>query len=142
MTIPGYDPDDVEAARLAAVGADAADETAAADAAEVSIAAEAVPERFELRERDDVPEGALSPPIEIVGLEDVAGLEAIRIALSYDPSKLPPGASPTDVAVAVETDAGLERLASEVDLDEARVAATTDEPLSGTWVVAVVDVEE
>lgn len=141
MTIPGYDPDEIEAARLEAEGEDAADETAAAGAAQVSIAAETVPETFELLEHGDAPENALAAPVEIVGLEDVGGLEAIRIVLSYDPSKLPPGASPTDVTVAVETDDGFEALVSEVDLEETTVTATTDEPLPGGRVVAITERE-
>lgn len=138
MTIPGYDPEDINAARLRAGGGD---QTATADAAEVSIVAETVPERFELVERVDAPEGALGPVVEIVGLADVADLEAIRITLRYDPSKLPPGASPTDVAVAVDADGGFETLASEVDLEATTVTATTSERPAGARVVAVADGE-
>ncbi|WP_254766416.1 hypothetical protein [Salinilacihabitans rarus] len=132
MTIPGYDPDDVAEVELERE-ADAVD-------ARVSVVAGVVPEAFAVEASDaDPPPGALSPPVDLVGLDGLAGVEALRIELAYDPSKLPPGASPTDVAVAVVAGDDREVLDSEVDLDGATVSAVLADRPPGETVAAVHD---
>lgn len=132
MAIPGYDPEDVEEFLL---------ERASGDVdGSVSIVAAVVPQEVRLEESDAEPPGeSLSEPVELTGLEGVEGLDAIQVELAYDPAALPPGASPTDVAIAVSTDAGWEPLQSEVDLEHATVAATTSDRLPGTTFVAIYD---
>ncbi len=135
MAIPGYDPEDIEEALLER-------ETGDVDG-QVSIVAAVVPEELGLREHDvEPPANALSDPVELTGIAGVEGLEAIQVELAYDPAGLPPGASPTDVAVAVEVDAGWESLDSDVDLEHTTVAATLTDRPAGTTLVTVHDDEE
>ncbi|MFC4248569.1 hypothetical protein ACFOZ7_16815 [Natribaculum luteum] len=130
MAIPGYDPADVENALLER-------ETEGAGAS-ASIVAAGVPDEFDLVASDlETPADALTDPVDLVGLDDVTGLDALRVVLEYDPSELPPGASPTDVAVAVETESERVVLDSAVDLEETTVSATTTERPPGQTFVAV-----
>ncbi|OVE83552.1 hypothetical protein [Natronolimnobius baerhuensis] len=128
MAIPGYDSDSVAQDTLEYAGA------------QVAVVAGVVPDEFGLRKSDsESPVDALSDPVDISGLEGVKALEAIRVSLVYDPAKLPPGASPTDVAVAVDTDEGWEPLGSTVDLEETTVTAVLNEVPPGSTVVAGYD---
>lgn len=130
MAIPGYDPDDIEEFLLEREG----DRTNA----RASVAAGTVPEAFALVESDaEAPEGALSDPVDVVGLEGLANLDAVQFALEYDPGALPDGPAEADVAVAVVTADGLEVLDSTVDREESRVSATVTERPRGDTVVAV-----
>lgn len=132
MAIPGYDPEDIEEFLLEREPGDVG--------GNASIVAAVVPQAFGLAESDaDPPSHALSDPVELTGLDDVEGLDALQVELAYDPSGLPPGASPTDVAVAVATGGGWEPLPSDVDLDDATVAATTTDRPPGSTLVAVHD---
>ncbi|SFC25504.1 hypothetical protein SAMN05444422_10686 [Halobiforma haloterrestris] len=131
MPIPGYDSGSVAEVRLESVGA------------RVAVVAGVVPDEFGLeRSASEPPVDALGEPVDVVGLEDLKAVEAVRIALVYDPSRLPPGASPTDVAVAVRTDEGWEPLESTVDLEETTVTAVlNDLPPGGTLVAGYDDRE-
>ncbi len=157
MAIPGYDPTDVHEIALeyqddgpTALGSEGREgETgeqgngeregaAVRERARAAIVATTVPDSIRIRESDrKAPDGALTEPVELVGLEGVDGLEAIQLTLEYDPTALPPGASPTDVAVGLETPAGYDQLASEVDLEKTTVTAILPEPPSGETVVAM-----
>lgn len=132
MAIPGYDPDDIEEFRL--------EREADAVAARASVVAATVPDTFGLEPSDsEVPESSLTEPVDVVGLGGVSGLDAMRIAIEYDPSTLPPEADPTDVAIAVATDDGFETLDSAVDLETANVRAVLTELPPGETVVAIHD---
>ena len=136
MATPGYDPDDVERFSLERERKGGTD-------GEVSVAAECIPDTFGLEESDaDLPATALSEPIEIVGLEDAKGIEAVEITLDYDPAGLPPGASPTDVGVVVGTGDTWEQVYSEVDLAETEVSALLTEKPPGGTVAAVYNGDE
>ncbi|TYL39995.1 hypothetical protein CV102_06110 [Natronococcus pandeyae] len=130
MTIPGYDSGDIAEFALERAGA------------HVDIVAGVVPDEFSLeRSVQEPPADALAEPIDLVGHDGLRAVEAFRISLVYDPSALPPGASPTDVAVAVDDDDGWETLESTVDLEETTVAATTNDRPPGSTVAAVYDGE-
>ncbi|WP_049916319.1 hypothetical protein [Natrialba magadii] len=132
MSIPGYRPSDTAefalefgGARAAVVASDVPDEFGVDDSVRWSPA--------------DAHEHALSEPVDLVGLDGLAGVSAMRIEVGYDPTGLPPGASPTDVAIAAKTDAGWETLDSTVDLTETTVTAVLNERPPGATVVAVYD---
>ena len=128
MAIPGYDASTVADYSLEQAGA------------RVALVAGVVPDDFDLAKSGrDPPSDALSAPVDLVALAELKAVEAVRIALVYDPSSLPPGASPTDVAVAVETEDDWELLESTVDLEETTVTAVLNERPSGSTVVAVYD---
>lgn len=128
MTIPGYDSSNVAEYTLEQVGA------------RVDVVAGVVPDAFGLaKSADDPPVDALADPVDLVALEEVRAIEAMQIALVYDPSRLPPGASPTDVAVAVDTDEGWEPLESTVDLEETTVTSILNDRPPGSTVVAGYD---
>ena len=128
MAIPGYDSSNVAEYTLEHVGA------------RVAVVAGVVPDAFGLeKSADEAPVDALGDPVELVAVDDLKAVEAVRIALVYDPSKLPPGASPTDVAVAVDTGAGWEPQESTVDLEETTVTATLNDRPPGSTVVAGYD---
>ncbi|MDF9748328.1 hypothetical protein [Natrinema salsiterrestre] len=128
MAIPGYDSNDVAEYTLEQAGA------------RVELVAGVVPDEFGLAKSGrEPPVDALADPVDLVGLEAVKAVEAVRIALVYDPSKLPPGASPTDVAVAVEREDGWEALESTVDLDGTTVTAVLNDRPPGSTVVAGYD---
>ena len=132
MAIPGYDPDDIAEFTLEREG----DRTNA----QVSVAAGTIPEAFDLVESDaEAPEGTLSDPVDVVGLEGLANLDAVQFALEYDPGALPDGAAEADVAVAVVTADGLEVLDSTVDREATTVSATVTDRPSGETIVAVSD---
>ncbi|GAB7018829.1 hypothetical protein [Halostagnicola bangensis] len=157
MAIPGYDSTDVHEIALeyqaddptaldsieredntAERGAGEGEDAAVRERARAAIVADAVPDSIRIRESDrEAPDGALTEPVEIVGLGGVDGLEAIQLTLEYDPAGLPPGASPTDVAVGLETPTGYDQLPSEVDLEKTTVTAILPEPPSGETVVAM-----
>ena len=125
MAIPGYDSSSVAEYTLESTGA------------RVAVVAGVVPDDFSLeRSAREPPVDALSSPVDLRGAADLKAIEAIRIRLGYDPAALPPGASPTDVAVAVETDDGWEPLRSTVDLEETIVEAVTNDQLPGSTIVA------
>lgn len=128
MAIPGYAEDDVQEVTLERT------------VATVSVVAATAPDAdaLSLAESDTTrPTDALSDPVELVGLDAMAELEGIQITLAYDPGGLPPGASPTDVAIAVETDDGREVLESDVDLGQTEVSAVLFDRPPGSTVVAV-----
>ncbi|AFO55526.1 hypothetical protein [Natrinema sp. J7-2] len=128
MTIPGYDSNTVAEYTLERAGA------------RVELVAGVVPDAFGLRKSGrEPPVDALGDPVDLVACEELKAVEAVRIALVYDPSKLPAGASPTDVAIAVETEAGWEPLESTVDLEETTVTAVLNDRPPGTTVVAGYD---
>lgn len=128
MAIPGYDASSVAEYTLEQVGA------------RVELVAGVVPDAFDLaKSGTEPPVDALAAPVDLVALEDVKAVEAVKIALVYDPARLPPGASPTDVAVAVETDEGWEPLESTVDLEETTVTAVLNDRPPGSTVVAGYD---
>ncbi|ADB59237.1 hypothetical protein Htur_0336 [Haloterrigena turkmenica DSM 5511] len=128
MAIPGYDSSNVAEYTLEQVGA------------RVDIVAGVVPDAFGLeKSADEPPVDALADPVDLAALDEVKAIEAMRIALVYDPSRLPPGASPTDVAVAVDTDEGWEPLESTVDLEETTVTAVLNDRPPGSTVVAGYD---
>lgn len=128
MSIPGYGSTDVAEFTLEFAGA------------RVAVVADAVPDEFGFeRSARDPPVDALAEPVELVGLDGLQGVEAVRIVIGYDPARLPPGASPTDVAVAVETAAGWEPLESTVDLAETTVTAVLNDRPPGSAIVARYD---
>ncbi|PCR91657.1 hypothetical protein [Natrinema ejinorense] len=142
MAIPGYDSSRVAEYTLEQVGA------------RVAVVAGVVPDSFDLAKSSRKPPiDALADPVDLVALEELRAIEAIRIALVYDPVELPPGASPTDVAVAVETGGGSETrradgdavddgwvpLESTVDLEETTVTAVLNDRPPGSTVVAGYD---
>jgi len=128
MAIPGYDASTVAEYSLEQVGA------------RVAVVANVVPAAFGLAGSDtEVPTAALSAPVDCIACDELRAVEAIRITHDYDPTALPPGASPTDVAVAVETGAGWQRFHSTVDLEETTVTAVLNDQPPGSTVVAVYD---
>ncbi|EMA40866.1 hypothetical protein [Halobiforma nitratireducens] len=128
MAIPGYDSGSVAERTHESVGA------------RVAIVAGVVPDGFRLeRSGRDPPVDALGDPVDVVGLEASKAVEAVRLTLVYDPSRLPPGASPTDVTVAVQTGNGWDPLESTVDLDETTVTAVLNDSPSGETIVAGYD---
>ncbi|QLG50051.1 hypothetical protein [Natrinema halophilum] len=128
MAIPGYDASNVAEYALESAGA------------RVALVAGVVPDEFGLEKSvSEPPAESLADPIDLVDSEDLKAVEAVRIALVYDPSRLPPGASPTDVAVAVETEDGWDRLLSTVDLEETTVTAVLNDRPPGSTVVAAFD---
>ncbi len=128
MAIPGYDSGDVVELTLERTGARA------------EVVAGVVPDEFGLeRSSRDPTATALADAVEFVGLEELRAVDAFRIELVYDPSALPPGVSPTDVGIAVETDDGWERLESTVDLEATTVSATLGDRPSGSTIVAIYD---
>ncbi|SFS39321.1 hypothetical protein [Halostagnicola kamekurae] len=164
MAIPGYDPTDVHEITLEyqddsptvldssghEQNGDGRSESgerddAARNRAHVAVVADRVPDSVSVRESDrPVPADALTEPVELVGFEGVEGLEAIQLTLAYDPAALPPGASPTDVAVGFQTRTGPEQVPSAVDLERTTVTAILTEPPAGETIVAIhaVDDEE
>lgn len=151
MAIPGYDQDDIVERTLegplnghdgdepeATAGDRSGDDSGEPPSARVSIAAADVPGATTLVESDEeAPPGALADPVELYALGDVGGLEALALEVRYDPGRLPPGASPTDVAIAVDTGDGFEPLESTTDLEATTVTATLTEEPPGTVVVPV-----
>ncbi|NUC73720.1 hypothetical protein HTZ84_15660 [Haloterrigena sp. SYSU A558-1] len=143
MAIPGYDSSNVAEYTLEQVGA------------RVAVVAGVVPDAFGLEKSgDEAPVDALGDPVELRAVDDLKAVEAVEITLVYDPSRLPPGASPTDVAVAVDTsvasptqradgeavdDEGWEPLESTVDLEETTVTALLNDRPPGSTVVAGYD---
>ncbi|WP_049924270.1 hypothetical protein [Halopiger djelfimassiliensis] len=128
MTIPGYDSSNIAEFTLESAGA------------RVAVVAGVVPDAFGLaKSAREPPVDALSEPVDLVALDELKAIEAVRVSLVYDPSELPPGASPTDVAVAAETDEGWEPLLSTVDLAETTVEAVLNDRPPGTTVVAGYD---
>ncbi|WP_247003926.1 hypothetical protein [Halosolutus gelatinilyticus] len=125
MAIPGYDSDTV------------AEDTLPQGGASIAVVAGVVPDEFGLsKSAIEGPIDALANPVDIRGLDGLKAIEAVRITLGYDPSKLPPGASPTDVAVAVDTDSGWKPLESTVDLEETTVTAVLNDRPPGPTIVA------
>lgn len=128
MAIPGYDSSSVAEYTLEQAGA------------RVELVAGVVPDAFGLAKSGrEPPVDALSDPVDLVACEELKAIEAVRIALVYDPSRLPAGASPTDVAVAVAADDEWEPLESTVDLGETTVTAVLNDRPPGTTVVAGYD---
>ncbi|WP_254522021.1 hypothetical protein [Natrinema caseinilyticum] len=128
MVIPGYDASTVDEYALESAGA------------HVALVAGVVPDEFGLeRSVSEPPADSLAEPVDLVACEELKAIEAVRIALAYDPSALPPGASPTDVAVAVETGDDWDRLHSTVDLEETTVTAVLNDRPPGSTVVAAYD---
>ncbi|QLK24717.1 hypothetical protein HYG81_11360 [Natrinema zhouii] len=128
MAIPGYDASNVNDYTLESAGAS------------VDVVAGVIPDEFGLAKSGrEPPVDALADPVDLVALDDLKAVEAVRIALVYDPSRLPPGASPTDVAVAVETDDGWEPLESTVDLEKTTVTTVLNDRPPGSTVVAGYD---
>lgn len=155
MAIPGYDPTDVHEITLeyqddsstvlaSSTRGDEIDEGdhrertegSTRKRAHAAIVADLVPDSVRVRESDrTAPDDALTEPVELVGFEGIEGLEAIQLTLEYDPAALPPGASPTDVAVGFQTQTGYEQVPSAVDLERTTVTAIlTELPPSETIV--------
>lgn len=134
MAIPGYDPDDIEEFVL--------ERESERAGAEASVVAVNVPETFAIEASDaDGPPNAVGDPVDLVDVESVEGVDAIRVTLAYDESSLPPDASREAVAIAVATDDGFEVVDSKVDPEEGEVSAVfTDRP-SGRTLLAVHDEE-
>ncbi|AHF98404.1 hypothetical protein HALLA_05440 [Halostagnicola larsenii XH-48] len=157
MAIPGYDPTDVheitleyqdESSRVLASNTREdetdegdrreRDEGAIRKRAHAAIVADRIPDSVHVSESDrTAPDDALTKPVELVGFEGIEGLEAIQLTLAYDPAALPPGASPTDVAVGVQTQTGYEQVPSAVDLERTTVTAILTEPPVSETVVAL-----
>ncbi|AFZ73011.1 hypothetical protein [Natronobacterium gregoryi] len=128
MPIPGYDADSIAEAVLERVGA------------RVAVVADVVPDEFDLeRSGIEPPADALSDPVSITCFEGLQAVEAVRLTLSYDPSELPPGASPTDVAVTARTDDGWESLESTTDLEKTTVTAVLNDRPPGSTIAAGYD---
>ncbi len=128
MALPGYDASTVAEYTLEHAGA------------RVDLVANVVPEAFGLAQSDgEPPATALGEPVDLVACDELRAVEALRLVLDYDPTALPPGASPTDVAVAVETGDEWQRLHSAVDLEDTTVTAVLNERPPGSTVVAVYD---
>ncbi|SEH17035.1 hypothetical protein SAMN04487967_2934 [Natronorubrum sediminis] len=128
MAIPGYDSSSVAEYTLEHAGAT------------VAVVAGVVPDAFDLEKSGrDPPVDGLAAPVDLVGVDELKAVEAISIELVYDPSRLPPGASPTDVSVAVEMAEGWTPLESTVDLESTTVTATLNEHPPGSTVVAGYD---
>ncbi|WP_265109636.1 hypothetical protein [Halosolutus halophilus] len=138
MAIPGYDSDT------------AAEDTLEQAGASIAVVAGVVPDEFGLaKSAIDPPIDALGDPVDVRGLDGLKAVEAIQFTLVYDPSELPPGASPTDVAVAVETetdaagngagDRNWVPLESTVDLEETTVTAVLNDTPPGSTIVAGYD---
>jgi hypothetical protein len=127
MAIPGYDSGDVAEFALERAGA------------RIGMVAGVVPDGFGLeRSVREPPTDALADPVDLVGADELRAVEAFRIELLYDPSALPPGASPTDVAVAVTAEDGTwEPLESTVDLEETSVSAVLNGTPPGSTIVAM-----
>lgn len=134
MAIPGYSDTTAE-------------DTLERAGASIAVVAGVVPASFGLeRSAHEAPIDALAAPVDVRGLDGLKAVEAIRLTLVYDPSGLPPGASPTDVTVAAKTDTGsggADRtwlpLESTVDLSETTVTAVLNETPPGSTVVAAYD---
>lgn len=125
MAIPGYDSGDVAEFALERTGA------------RVAVVAGVVPDEFGLEKSvRDPPETALTEPVDLSGHDELRAVEAFRITLVYDPSALPPGSSPTDVAIAVGTDDGWEPIESTVDLEATTVTAVLNSKPPGSTLVA------
>ncbi|SIS14890.1 hypothetical protein [Natronorubrum thiooxidans] len=128
MAIPGYDSSNVAEFTLEHAGA------------RVAVVAGVVPDAFGLEKSGhEPPVDALSSPVYLVALDGLKAVEAMRIALVYDPSRLPPGASPTDVAVAVAREDGWDPLESTVDLEATTVTTVLNDRPPGSTVVAGYD---
>ncbi|WP_254532354.1 hypothetical protein [Natrinema gelatinilyticum] len=128
MAIPGYDSSTVDEYALESAGA------------HVALVAGVVPNEFGLeRSVSEPPADSLAEPVDLVACEELKAVEAVQIALAYDPSDLPPGASPTDVAIAVETGDGWDQVHSTVDLEETTVTAVLNDRPPGSTVVAAYD---
>ncbi|SEW24597.1 hypothetical protein [Natrinema salifodinae] len=128
MAIPGYDSSNVAEYTLESAGA------------RVALVAGVVPDEFDLEKSGvEAPVDALADPVDLSAVDELKAIEAVSISLVYDPSRLPPGASPTDVAVAVETEEGWEPLESTVDLEETTVTAVLNDRPPGSTVVAGYD---
>ncbi|RQH00960.1 hypothetical protein [Natrarchaeobius oligotrophus] len=128
MPIPGYDSGTVAEFSHDPVGA------------RFDVVAGVVPDDVALeRSVSDPPVDVLSEPVDLVGLDGLKAVEAIRIELAYAPSRLPPGASPTDVAVVVDADGRWTPLESTVDLEETTVTAVLNDRPPGSTVVAAYD---
>ncbi|WP_137288088.1 hypothetical protein [Natronorubrum halophilum] len=127
MAIPGYDSSNVAEFTLEQAGA------------RIAVVAGVVPDEFGLEKSGrEPPVDALSDPVDLVSFDGLKAVEAVKISLVYDPSQLPPGASPTDVAVAVGDD-GWEPLESTVDLEETTVTSILNDRPPGSTVVAGYD---
>ncbi|WP_290819106.1 hypothetical protein [Halovivax sp.] len=131
MAIPGYDPADLENAVTFA------DETAGA---RVDVVAGRVPEAFDVGTGEgDPPSDAVSARVELTGADELAGVEAVRIALSYDPAAMPAGATPEDVTVVAETDDGRRHLSTALHRESETVSAELSGERPADAFVAVVD---
>jgi hypothetical protein len=128
MGIPGYDSSTVDEYALENAGA------------RVALVAGVVPDGFGLEKSGaEPPIDALGDPVDLVAVDGLKAIEAVRISLVYEPAALPPGASPTDVAVAVETGTGWVPLESTVDLEETTVRAVLNDRPPGSRIVAAYD---
>lgn len=157
MAIPGYDPTDVHEIALeyqdeSSTVPDSSkhedepndgdrrerNEGSIRKRAHAAIVADTVPDSVRVRESDrTVPDGALTEPVELVGFEGIEGLETIQLTLEYDPAALPPGASPTDVAVGFQTQSGYEQVSSAVDLERTTVTAILTELPPGETIAPI-----
>jgi len=74
MAIPGYDSSNVAEYTLESAGA------------RVAVVAGVVPDEFDLAKSGrEPPVDALADPVDLVALDDLKAVEAVRIALVYDP---------------------------------------------------------
>ncbi|MFP8953352.1 hypothetical protein ACLI4Z_10315 [Natrialbaceae archaeon A-arb3/5] len=128
MPIPGYDSGTVAEYELTRAGA------------RLDVVAGVVPESFGLEPSVvEPPPDVLADPIDLIDLDQIRAIEAIRIELVYDPAALPPGASPTDVVISVDDGDEWHSLESTVDLQETTVTAVVNDRPPGSTVVAAYD---
>ena len=130
MAIPGYDPADLEESVTRT------DETAGA---RVDLVAGVVPDAFDIVPSDaDPPEDAVSTSVDLIAVDELTAVDSLRLALAYEPSAMPDGASPVDVTIVVEGSDGRRSLASTVHRESGTVSAELSGASGGSRFVAVV----
>ena len=130
MAIPGYDPADLE---------ESVKRTAADASARVDVVAGVVPDAFDVIPSDaEPPDDAVSEVVELIAVDELTAVDSLRLALVYEPSALPDGASPVDVTIVVEGSDGRRSLASTVHRESGTVSAELSGASGASRFVAVV----